>query len=228
MAPSLNRLADGSLYFTVKDLVGLGRGPARAEVHERGELRRLVDAGVARERYELPLRLRLVARRAARRAADRARRLVAGLPRRDRPLRGSGPDGRRAREPRQPPSPRRWPTRSPGSWNRSCSCPTPGRRSPTPIRRGPPRCAGVLAAWSDSRVVPAMATGLADTASGSAREAYDRLRTGRRVAGAHRVPLPRRGRSERRPPSRRGENVTTHRPLRPRHRRTRATSTAST
>jgi CubicO group peptidase (beta-lactamase class C family) len=40
---------------------------------------------------------------------------------------------------------------------------------------------GVLEAWADSRVVPAMAKGLAETASGSAREAHDRLRTGRRT-----------------------------------------------
>ncbi len=48
----------------------------------------------------------------------------------------------------------------------------------------PGRAAGLrrlLEAWADSRVDPAMAKGLAETASGSAREAYGRLRTGRRA-----------------------------------------------
>jgi CubicO group peptidase (beta-lactamase class C family) len=40
----------------------------------------------------------------------------------------------------------------------------------------------VLDAWADSRVTPGMGKGLAETASGSAREAHDRLRTGQRVA----------------------------------------------
>lgn len=41
---------------------------------------------------------------------------------------------------------------------------------------------GVLEAWADSRTVPAMAKGLAETASGSSREAYQRRATGRRLA----------------------------------------------
>jgi len=41
---------------------------------------------------------------------------------------------------------------------------------------------GVLEAWADSRIVPAMAKGLAETASGSAREAYGRRSTGGRLA----------------------------------------------
>ncbi len=44
------------------------------------------------------------------------------------------------------------------------------------------RLRGVLAAWADSRVVPAMAMGLADTASGSSREAHGRRTTGHRLA----------------------------------------------
>lgn len=41
---------------------------------------------------------------------------------------------------------------------------------------------GVLEAWADSRTVPAMAKGLAETASGSSREAYQRRATGHRLA----------------------------------------------
>ncbi len=40
---------------------------------------------------------------------------------------------------------------------------------------------GLLEAWADSRIVPAMAKGLAETASGSSREAHERLETGRRA-----------------------------------------------
>ncbi len=65
---------------------------------------------------------------------------------------------------------------------------------------------GVLEAWADGRVVKAMAKGLAETSSGSSREAYDRLRTGRRTAALTALrflgeddlsarPLPRRGES---------------------------------
>lgn len=50
--------------------------------------------------------------------------------------------------------------------------PDPGRAT---------RLRGLLEAWADSRVVPTMAKGLPETASGSAREAHARLTTGRRV-----------------------------------------------
>jgi CubicO group peptidase (beta-lactamase class C family) len=52
---------------------------------------------------------------------------------------------------------------------------------PDPARTA--RLRGVLEAWADGRVVPAMAKGLAESASGSAREAYDRAGVGRRLAG---------------------------------------------
>jgi hypothetical protein len=55
----------------------------------------------------------------------------------------------------------------------------------TPPDPDPARAAvlrGLLEAWADGRVVPAMGQGLAETASGSVREAHDRLRTRRRVA----------------------------------------------
>jgi len=51
---------------------------------------------------------------------------------------------------------------------------------PDPARAATLR--GVLEAWADSRVVAAMAKGLAETASGSSREAHERLATGRRLA----------------------------------------------
>jgi CubicO group peptidase (beta-lactamase class C family) len=54
-----------------------------------------------------------------------------------------------------------------------------------PVDPEPGRAAklrGVLEAWADSRVVPAMAKGLAETASGSAREAYGRRGIGRHLA----------------------------------------------
>lgn len=51
---------------------------------------------------------------------------------------------------------------------------------PDPTRTA--RLRGVLEAWADSRTTPAMAKGLAETASGSAREAYQRVSTGKRLA----------------------------------------------
>lgn len=53
---------------------------------------------------------------------------------------------------------------------------------PDPARTA--RLRDVLAAWSEFRVVPAMSPSLAATASGSAREAGDRRRTGTRLAHA--------------------------------------------
>lgn len=40
----------------------------------------------------------------------------------------------------------------------------------------------VLEAWADYRAIPAMTRGLAETASGSGREAWDRAETGRHLA----------------------------------------------
>ena len=44
------------------------------------------------------------------------------------------------------------------------------------------RLRGVLEAWADSRTVPAMAKGLAEEASGSSREAFQRRALGRRLS----------------------------------------------
>lgn len=52
---------------------------------------------------------------------------------------------------------------------------------PEPTRAA--RLRAVLEAWADSRVVPAMGKGLAETASGSKREAELRVETGLRLAG---------------------------------------------
>lgn len=64
----------------------------------------------------------------------------------------------------------------------------PSLRLPDAVRTGhdpdaerTARLRGVLEAWADYRVVPGMAKGLAETASGSGREAYDRKETGRQV-----------------------------------------------
>jgi CubicO group peptidase (beta-lactamase class C family) len=50
---------------------------------------------------------------------------------------------------------------------------------PDPARAAELR--GLLEAWADSRIVPAMAKGLAETATGSSGEAHHRLETGRRA-----------------------------------------------
>lgn len=60
--------------------------------------------------------------------------------------------------------------------------PDAGRTAREPDEHRAERLLGVLEAWADYRAVPAMARGLAQTASGSGREAYDRARTGRRLA----------------------------------------------
>src|SRR5690606_41351258 len=66
----------------------------RAHVPRAGGPRGMVDAGGPREWHHLPVRLRLVARGPAGPSAHRARWLVAGLPRGDRPLRRTGADDR--------------------------------------------------------------------------------------------------------------------------------------
>ncbi len=53
-------------------------------------------------------------------------------------------------------------------------------KDPDPTRAA--RLRGVLEAWADSRTAPALARGLAETQSGSAREAYQRRSAGRRLA----------------------------------------------
>jgi CubicO group peptidase (beta-lactamase class C family) len=60
--------------------------------------------------------------------------------------------------------------------------PDPGRTARDPDEERAQRLLGVLAAWADYEVVPGMGQGLAETASGSGREAYTRAETGRRLA----------------------------------------------
>lgn len=60
--------------------------------------------------------------------------------------------------------------------------PGDGQPVPDPDPGRAARLRGVLEAWADSRVVPMMARGLAETATGSAREAQGRRATGRRLA----------------------------------------------
>ena len=64
----------------------------------------------------------------------------------------------------------------------SLRLPDPGRpnRDPDPARTT--RLTGVLSAWAEGRVVPDMGRGLAATATGSVREALGRKRTGDRLA----------------------------------------------
>lgn len=59
--------------------------------------------------------------------------------------------------------------------------PDPARTRPDPDPARTERLLGVLRAWADFRTVPDMARGLAETASGSAREGYSRAREGRRL-----------------------------------------------
>ena len=59
--------------------------------------------------------------------------------------------------------------------------PAATKADPDPLRAAKLR--GVLEAWGNSRVVPAMAKGLAETATGSAREAFGRRSTDRYVTG---------------------------------------------
>jgi CubicO group peptidase (beta-lactamase class C family) len=67
---------------------------------------------------------------------------------------------------------------------------------------------GLLEAWADSRIVPAMARGLAETASGSSREAHERLETGRRATAQTAFRFLGEDDLEARPLSWRGESVT--------------------
>jgi CubicO group peptidase (beta-lactamase class C family) len=60
--------------------------------------------------------------------------------------------------------------------------PDAGRTRSDPDADRTARLRDVLEAWADYRVVPAMAQGLAQTASGSGREAYGRAETARRLA----------------------------------------------
>jgi CubicO group peptidase (beta-lactamase class C family) len=77
---------------------------------------------------------------------------------------------------------------------------------PDPARAAELR--GLLEAWADSRIVPAMAKGLAQTASGSSREAHQRLETGRRTAALTVFRFLGEDDLEARPLRRRGESVT--------------------
>jgi CubicO group peptidase (beta-lactamase class C family) len=79
-------------------------------------------------------------------------------------------------------------------------------KDPDPTRDA--RLRGVLEAWAESRVVPAMARGLAETASGSAREAHERASTGRRLAALTALRYLGEDDLTLRPFSRRGESVT--------------------
>jgi CubicO group peptidase (beta-lactamase class C family) len=60
--------------------------------------------------------------------------------------------------------------------------PDAGRTGSDPDADRTARLRGVLATWADYRVAPGMAQGLAETASGSGREAYERAEMGRRLA----------------------------------------------
>jgi CubicO group peptidase (beta-lactamase class C family) len=60
--------------------------------------------------------------------------------------------------------------------------PDAGRTKTDPDADRTERVQGVLEAWADYRAVPGMAQGLAETASGSGREAYGRAEMGRRLA----------------------------------------------
>jgi CubicO group peptidase (beta-lactamase class C family) len=59
--------------------------------------------------------------------------------------------------------------------------PDPAQVKPDPDPARAAKLRGVLEAWGNNRVVPAMAKGLAETASGSGREAYGRNSTDRYV-----------------------------------------------
>jgi len=77
---------------------------------------------------------------------------------------------------------------------------------PDPARSA--RLRGVLEAWADSRTTPAMAKGLAETASGSAREAYQRASLGKRLAALTAFRYVGEDDLAARPFSQRGESVT--------------------
>lgn len=64
----------------------------------------------------------------------------------------------------------------------SLRMPDAGRTGSDPDAGRAERLRGVLEAWADYRAVPTMAPGLAETASGSGREAYGRAESGRRLA----------------------------------------------
>jgi CubicO group peptidase (beta-lactamase class C family) len=181
VAPSLNRCADGALYFSVNDLAAWERTLAR-----RGLLRpesfeawwtpvRLANGtqapygfgwGLSEQRGE-----RLIEhggswqgfRAAYARYVDRgltvavlANLAQAEPERMAHEIAGRLEPALRLRDPRA------------------------GAPDADPTRSA--RLREVLEAWAGWRIVPAMSAGLAETASGSAREAYARRRTGERLA----------------------------------------------
>lgn len=181
VAPSLNRLADGSLYFTVKDLAAWDAAlclrtflkpasfeawwtPVRLDsgtsypygfgwgiVEQRGE--RLIEHGGSWQGF----------RSAIARYVDQGLTVavLANLAQAEPETMAHEIAGLVEPKLRLPDA------------GRTAKDPDPGRAA---------RLRGVLEAWADSRVVPAMAKGLAETASGSGREAHQRRSTGRRLA----------------------------------------------
>jgi CubicO group peptidase (beta-lactamase class C family) len=207
VAPSLNRLADGSLYFTVKDLaawdaalcerkflkpasfdawwtpVRLASGTSYPYgfgwgiVEQRGE--RLIQHGGSWQGF----------RTAIARYPDQGLTVIvlANLAQAEPEAMAHEIAGLLEPKLRLPDALQTAPD------------PDPGRTA---------RLRGVLEAWSDSRVVPAMAKALAETASGSGREAYQRAGLGKRLAAQTAFRYLSEDDLSARPLSQRGESVT--------------------
>jgi hypothetical protein len=207
VAPSLNRLADGSLYFTVKDLAAWDAAlrerkflkPASFEawwtpvrlvsgtsypygfgwgiVEQRGE--RLIQHGGSWQGF----------RTAIARYPDQGLTVIvlANLAQAEPEAMAHEIAGLLEPKLRLPDALQTAPD------------PDPGRTA---------RLRGVLEAWSDSRAIPAMAKALAETASGSGREAYQRAGLGKRLAAQTAFRYLSEDDLEARPLSQRGESVT--------------------
>lgn len=207
VAPSLNRLADGSLYFTVKDLAAWDAAlrerkflkPASFEawwtpvrlasgtsypygfgwgiVEQRGE--RLIEHGGSWQGF----------RTAIARYVDQGLTVIvlANLAQAEPEAMAHEIAG--LLEPK---------LRLPDAGQ--------GAADPDPARSA--RLRAVLEAWADSRVVPAMGKALAETASGSGREAYQRAGLGKRLAAQTAFRYLAEDDLSARPVSRRGESVT--------------------
>jgi CubicO group peptidase (beta-lactamase class C family) len=207
VAPSLNRLADGSLYFTVKDLAawdaGLRAGkllkPGSSEAwwtpvklangttfpygfgwsigQQRGE--RLIEHGGSWQGF----------RAAIARYVDLGL-TVAVLANLDQA------------------EPETMAHEIAGIVEPRLRLPDVEQTAKDPDGGRAARLRGVLEAWAESHVVPVMAKGLAETASGSSREAHQRRATGGRLAALAAFRYLGEDDLSLRPVSQRGESVT--------------------
>ncbi len=206
VAPSLNRCADGALYFTVKDLAAWevalrDRGLLRASSYAAWWTPVALANGTS---YPYGFGWEI--------AEQRGRRLIEH---------GGSWQGFRAAIARYPDQdlgvavlanldqaqPETMAHEIAGIVEPRLALPDPAGTLPEPDPTRAARLREVLQAFADARPHPAMAKGLLDTASGSSREAHQRRTTGRRAAGMTGFRLVGEDDLSARPLAWRGENV---------------------